>query len=187
MESLQLNANTFHETKTQASGEPLEKAATKDSNVNPNVWGPDVWATMHRLALKSDLDTNPKAFSAFLGTLTELLPCTVCRTDYNTYLKSYGAPELGHAFAWTHTLHNWVNRKLGKPLMDLEKARTTWSHGSCENGCAEVPKQVFDINGVPIKSVEQVSNSFTIGTVTLATLLFCIVFLFLIKLIKYFL
>jgi hypothetical protein len=162
-----------------------------DSNVNPNIWGPDVWATMHRLALKSDIDKNPKAFSAFLGTLTELLPCAVCRTDYTTYLKAYGAPEIGAAFQWTFDLHNWVNRKLGKPTMDLSKAKTLWSRGSCANGCTEVTKdsvgaQQFDVNGVPIK-IEGPSNVFTVSLVLVSTILVLLILFGLLKGLKLFL
>ncbi len=51
-----------------------------------------------------------------------------CKTGYLEILKDYppdfSSPEA--FFAWGVTLHNAVNRKLGKPEMTLEEARKLW-------------------------------------------------------------
>jgi hypothetical protein len=103
-------------------------------NIDPSVWGPHVWATMHTLALKSDADNEIKAFSDFLNSLTYLLPCDTCRNEYS---KWFGAqrPELGHAFEWTVKLHNFVNGKLSKVQVGLEEARDLWQSDHCSYKC----------------------------------------------------
>jgi len=121
-------------------------------NINPSIWGPHLWATIHTLALKADIEGNPHAFSAFLGTLTELLPCETCRSEFIKYVTEHGRPEQGSAFAWTVHLHNWVNQRLGKQeILTIEDARSLWQQEHCSYQCNKLSKN---------EVIEQSSSSF---------------------------
>ena len=52
-----------------------------------------------------------------------------CRKDYEAYKASnppdFSSPEA--LWLWGYNLHNWVNRKLGKPELTVEQARLQWS------------------------------------------------------------
>jgi len=52
-----------------------------------------------------------------------------CKKDFDDYCKSnppdFSSPEA--YFIWGFNLHNWVNAKLAKPLMDLAKAMELWN------------------------------------------------------------
>jgi len=111
-------------------------------NVDPAVWGPHMWATIHTLALKADADNEIEAYNEFLNSLLFLLPCDACRQDYTKFVGSNGNPVVGTAFHWSLRLHNYVNEKLGRPAYTLEQARAQWTDSHCSYKCqsAEVTK-----------------------------------------------
>ena len=51
-----------------------------------------------------------------------------CRRDYALYKASnppdFSSPEA--LWIWGFNLHNWVNRKLGKPELTVEEAKALW-------------------------------------------------------------
>ena len=137
-------------------------------NVNPNIWGPQIWATMHTVAKASDerqLDTA--AFSAWVASLAEMLPCDICRNDFTTYLKTHGTPMKGQAFVWSVGVHNWVNQKLGKATMDLKDAMQRWTTQDC-NDC-----KAHTIVGSPTKG-----SSTNVSSIVLTVIIFVLCLLF---------
>ena len=50
-----------------------------------------------------------------------LIPCPVCRTHYASHLQAFPiSPHLDRRvdlFRWTVTLHNAVNKSIGKPIL----------------------------------------------------------------------
>lgn len=51
-----------------------------------------------------------------------------CKKDYATY-KAETPPDFSSPEAlwlWGFNLHNWVNRKLGKPELTIDEARKIW-------------------------------------------------------------
>ena len=63
-------------------------------SMNPAVWGPHVWATLHSMALKADADRAVEAFYHLLYSMTALLPCEACKKDYTRYLHEHGQPAV---------------------------------------------------------------------------------------------
>jgi hypothetical protein len=106
-----------------------------DLSIDPSVWGPHVWATLHTLALKADADLEITAFNNFLNSLLFLLPCSSCKHDFSKYVSAHGYPELATAFDWTVKLHNHVNAKLGKPSLTVDEAYASWFSDSCSYTC----------------------------------------------------
>ena len=91
-------------------------------NLPPNSWGPFFWHTMHIVAL--GYPTNPtyinkKAAKEFYESLRFILPCSVCKEHYSTFINEMPVtPFLDtrqDLFKWTVMLHNKVNQSLGKP------------------------------------------------------------------------
>lgn len=88
----------------------------------PSVWGPIFWHALHVTALS--YPTNPnyaqkRAAKEFYESMTELIPCPVCREHYKKHLQKLPlSPHLDRRddlFRWTIQLHNEVNDTLGKP------------------------------------------------------------------------
>lgn len=109
-----------------------------DLNIDPTIWGPHVWATMHTLALRADAERENLAFGNFLNSLHFLLPCNRCKDDYSKYIANNGYPLTNEAFAWTVKFHNHVNAKLGKNFsMTVDDARSMWFSDSCSYSCKQ--------------------------------------------------
>jgi hypothetical protein len=90
----------------------------------PSVWGPIFWHTIHVTALS--YPSNPtyaqkKAAKEYYESLTELIPCPICREHYKVHLQKLPlTPHLDRRedlFRWTVELHNEVNTMLGKPTV----------------------------------------------------------------------
>ena len=117
----------------------LRTVAVGEFNVDPAVWGPPLWASVHTLALKADADgaDGLVAFKEFLNSLSFLLPCNNCRHEYNKYLSVNPPPEAFDCFGWTVRLHNFVNQRLGKPgaQMTERDAREQWTSKACNYSC----------------------------------------------------
>jgi hypothetical protein len=90
----------------------------------PSVWGPILWHTIHVVALS--YPSNPtygqkRAAKEFYESLSELIPCPICREHYKQHLQKLPlSPHLDRRddlFRWTVQLHNEVNTMLGKPIV----------------------------------------------------------------------
>lgn len=112
---------------------------------DPKAWGPAAWRTIHAFALQADKQGRQgyETFKNFLGNTSHMLPCEACQKHMNDYIfrmrTQYGAQSM---FEYTVHFHNDVNKRLGKPIMSLEQARSLWSQpdgpqvecGSCSAG-----------------------------------------------------
>ena len=112
-------------------------------NVDPKIWGPHIWATIHNAALSADASSQYEDFEIFIKGLSKLLPCDVCREDFLTYLKK-NEPKRP-AFEWTVDLHNHVNKKLGKNQISVESARRSFSFDVCSHECSNSKSTKTDI------------------------------------------
>jgi hypothetical protein len=95
-----------------------------EMKLQPPVWGPFFWHTIHITALaypESPSYTHKKAAKEFYESLAHLVPCPVCREHYQQHLiKLPITPHLDRRadlFKWTVALHNEVNKMLGKPIV----------------------------------------------------------------------
>ena len=96
------------------------------------IWGPSVWYFIHKISF--DLPQNTfeltmnkrKQLSSFYRVLQFLLPCTTCRHHYGNMLTKYELmknTETGKKMAkWSVMVHNKVNRRLKKPIVDYPTA-----------------------------------------------------------------
>jgi len=147
---------------------------SSSASVDPQVWGPSVWASMHVLARKADADNHSVSFHAFVKSLQSLIPCEKCRIDYDTWVKTNGLPEDTKAFEWTVRLHNFVNQKLGKPEIAFHEAEALWSSGKCSYQCNDTPPQLRD---APSQKLSLLSSTSSYYIVQYIVLLVCILML----------
>lgn len=92
----------------------------------PNVWGQCAWTFIHHVAL--GYPTHPTErdihdYSAFFESLSNVLPCKMCRTNLRAHLAQVPPEEALRTgkralFEWTVSLHNAVNASKLKPIRD---------------------------------------------------------------------
>lgn len=106
--------------------------------VEPSVWGPPFWHTLHFVALGyPDVPTQSDmaAYHAFYTGLGAVIPCATCANNYARHLSEVpieGYLERGSTalFEWTVRMHNLVNMETGKPVMDSAVALRLYSSGA---------------------------------------------------------
>lgn len=104
-----------------------------DISMITKVWGPPTWFFLHSMAMaypKKIIKNNPEhteirnSMYVFLSNLGNVLPCGLCGSSYNSYIKS---PELSISkylnsradlVNFIYLIHERVNEKLGVPKCD---------------------------------------------------------------------
>ena len=95
--------------------------------MDPKIWGPKLWFTIHTIAL--NYPDNPsyqdkRNHEEFFNQLTFMIPCDKCRIHFKERLNKY--PVIQHLensdtlFRYTILLHNDVNEMLKKPKLSYE-------------------------------------------------------------------
>lgn len=89
--------------------------------MSPDVWGPIFWTTMHivTLGFSNNLTKDEQQGAIqFFHSLTQVLPCPICRTHYKHLLETSPVENVVHSrdtlIVWLFDLHNGVNKQLGK-------------------------------------------------------------------------
>lgn len=111
------------------------------SNVyaNPTSWGPPAWVFLHCIALtypKNPTKEDKRHYSAFFDSLGHVLPCKLCRPEYNKWLsKNPVGPHLSSRnklSAWLVDLHNNVNLRKNKPVVPSQPAALARIRKECK-------------------------------------------------------
>ena len=91
-----------------------------------SVWfGPRYWPLFHTAAAS----TTPAQVLWFFEDIQHLLPCIFCRQSYKEFYHHPENPIGDYVYElpeWGGIMHNHVNKKLSKPLVDPHKAATIW-------------------------------------------------------------
>lgn len=95
---------------------------------DPRIWGGDMWASMHRVSLAYPEVPNRRDKQAafeFYRSIGFLLPCLGCQKHYKEYFdatfdKKKTTANRVKLARWVYDLHEAVNRRLGKPLGQVE-------------------------------------------------------------------
>lgn len=103
--------------------------------MDPKIWGPKLWFTIHTIALNySDNPTyqDKRNHEDFFNNLTFMIPCDKCRIHFKERLNKY--PVIQHLdnsdslFRYTILLHNDVNEMLNKPKLSYEEVVKHYKH-----------------------------------------------------------
>ena len=104
--------------------------------LSPEMFGPCMWATIHYICLGSASPgatiepAKQQALRQFISLLPSVIPCHKCSEHLTQNLQTLpvdsalGSPE--DMFKWSVTLHNMVNKQLGKKEVSVDEAQTIW-------------------------------------------------------------
>lgn len=104
--------------------------------LDPTVWGPYVWGSIHSIAIGAPdvLDpTQKNAYRIFFNQLPTIIPCHKCQQHlYNHLSLNPIEPHLDGGgktmFAWSVAMHNSVNKTLNKKELTLDEATAYWKN-----------------------------------------------------------
>jgi len=111
--------------------------------ISPNTnWGPDVWAGINavvRFYPENATDSDKKEYRNFLESFKTVLPCDLCKEHYTNYLSKVDWDSvLLNRFTivkFVIDLHNDVNKRNGKPILEYQEAATIiFQGGASGNG-----------------------------------------------------
>ena len=98
-------------------------------NINPTLWGPNLWKFMHYLTLSypeqpSEYDVNK--FKNFFMSIGDYLPCEKCRYNYKDHLQELPLTQnelscRDNLILWLFNFHNIVNKHLGKKEFTIKE------------------------------------------------------------------
>ena len=126
--------------------------------MNQNIWGSTLWFSLHTITM--NYPNNPtyaekKDYKNFFISLEHVIPCSVCRKNYQRHLKEH--PIDNHLESrrklvyWLIDIHNMVNAEIGKKNMSyknvIDKYEKIYS------------KNIFDDNFIEQKNVILLDNS----------------------------
>ena len=91
--------------------------------VSPEIWGPNLWGTLHLLCLAGTITPN------FVQEFAKVIPCPMCAGHFAEVLKENPLPDSDDPlvlFRWSVHVHNLVNARIGKPILEPEQAMARW-------------------------------------------------------------
>ncbi len=117
---------------------------------NPNTDSRGIWYLIHRSAILAITEAKKAEFINYMTFLSKEFPCEKCRTHimqfilenpFHLYMNvSYSTYSDVGFFKWSFNLHNAVNIRLKKPVMDFSTAHNLYKgeNGNiCTAGCDE--------------------------------------------------
>jgi hypothetical protein len=95
-------------------------------------WGTPMWEALHSISFgypENPTKQDEQNYYNFYTNLQYVLPCSLCRESYATFIKCIPLKEYlssrDRLTFWVFSIHNEVNRKLGKstnfPFEEVEK------------------------------------------------------------------
>lgn len=103
---------------------------TQGSSYDPDSFGPAFWFTIHNAT--TTYPNKPTEFvqngmKQLVSNMPLLIPCIVCKEHFYSYLKTidldYITSSRENLFNFFIQVHNYVNRRFGKPEMSLTDAK----------------------------------------------------------------
>ena len=103
--------------------------------LNPKIWGPSAWKFLHSVTLSYPQvpnDDDKYHYLQFFDHLRAVLPCQLCRDNYNKYWYEY--PLTQHIYSrealskWFLAYHNKVNERLGKSVMTYDEFLSSFAN-----------------------------------------------------------
>jgi hypothetical protein len=92
--------------------------------IAPEIWGPNLWGTLHLLCLAGTITPN------FVQEFAKVIPCPMCAGHFAELITENPLPDSDDPlilFRWSVHVHNLVNARIGKPILDPEQAMKRWT------------------------------------------------------------
>ena len=136
-------------------------------------WGPKAWGLLHTCSFSypdHPEENDKRDMYNFLTSLSEVIPCKICKGHYKKYLEKnlphhscialQGKEKLGR---WVVDLHNDVNRRLNKP---------TWTYEQALEKYADTSSVCSVIRAEPLSAPPDDNTSSTYKIIVIMILLF---------------
>jgi hypothetical protein len=110
----------------------IEWSEKQGTTSSPEIFGPPAWFTLHNGAAHLPREISPISLSrikAFIDGIPDMVvACANCSEHARTYIESKrgvinNLKTGDDVFNFYVDFHNYVNEKLGKPIMSYEAAR----------------------------------------------------------------
>jgi hypothetical protein len=103
----------------------------RDADGDPGVWGPPLWAILHRIAGRVGTSESPVIdkdhawhIEFLVNGLPNVLPCETCQAHCRAYLKTHpfscsslvGPPLNDYVRSWLFQFHNAVRESKNQPI-----------------------------------------------------------------------
>jgi hypothetical protein len=127
-------------TATSSQSDTHMKWQTKHhvNTMDPKVWGPSFWFTLHNGAARYPIAAAPVAkdrMKGYIIGIPGMLPCAVCQTHATNHIENNrdnlddicsGREKL---FKFFVNFHNIVNKRYNKPVVSVEEAYKMYNGG----------------------------------------------------------
>ena len=111
------------------------------SSFDPDVFGPPLWFTLHNAATSysnQPTEVEKQRMKLLIENLIMLIPCASCKEHFYTFVSQSNLNRVvasrENLFNFFVHAHNYVNRRLQKPVMSLETAMNKYGFHSPHNG-----------------------------------------------------
>jgi len=111
--------------------------------------GRGIWYILHIMSIQATTNSLKQDFIKYINWLALNYPCTKCKNHMQKFLKENpfdlymyiynGDKDIG-MFKWCWSLHNSVNARLGKPIMEFNMAYSLFDPINiipCSEDCAD--------------------------------------------------
>ena len=95
--------------------------------MNQNIWGSSMWFSLHTITMNypnKPTYIQKKDYKNFFNSLQYVIPCTVCRRNYQRHLKELpletALTNRKTLVYWLIDIHNMVNSEIGKKIMSYK-------------------------------------------------------------------
>ena len=95
--------------------------------MNQNIWGSPMWFSLHTITMNypnKPTYAQKKDYKNFFTSLQYIIPCTVCRRNYQRHLKELPLEQSLNnrktLVYWLIDMHNMVNAEIGKKIMSYK-------------------------------------------------------------------
>jgi hypothetical protein len=114
----------------------IEWSERNANSAAPDIFGPPVWFTLHNGAAHLPQDISPISMSRIKGFIDGipdmLVACSACSEHARTFIENnrgrINSMKSGDdVFNFYVDFHNYVNQRLGKPLMSYADARKLYN------------------------------------------------------------
>jgi len=96
--------------------------------MDPNIWGPKFWFSLHSITFTYPFypdEKDKERYKTFFNLLEFVLPCVICRVNYNKNINSYPIDvhlkNRNTLAKWLIDIHNMVNVENGKPVLTYDE------------------------------------------------------------------
>lgn len=113
------------------------KVENHETTKKPDVFGPSAWFTYHNSSAHLPETLSPvtsKRIAGFIDGIPEMTPCDKCSEHARSFIESnkyliQNFKTRDEVFKFFVDFHNYVNNRLGKPIVSLEDARKMYISG----------------------------------------------------------